>query len=276
MYAFNPDTVTAEIERIEASKGHLEVVSAMISDLVQGMSGRKFRTLMSRLVTAMPSDLVYVEMGIYQAMTPLVVAHSNPDKTVIGIDDFSQFDKGGENLRLIRAAQKRLGVSNLQIRQMDFEEAFRQLRSEMAGKVGVLFFDASHDYRSLFLALQYAAKLVARGGIVVVDDCNYPHVRQATADMQAVSPEFKLIFEAYTGKHPGQQNVEEKAASVAGWWNGVHIIVHDPDGRYGDALQPPLPADLRRKFMQQHGFAGCGAIGAPTRLSLPGRELVNW
>lgn len=275
MYAFDPEKVTAEIERIEFSRGHLEVVSETIADLVEGMSGRKFRTLMSRLVTLMPPDLCYLEMGVYQALTPLVVAFSNPDKKIIGVDNFSQFDDNRLNLAKIEAAKERLGVSNLRILKMDFEDAFRDLRSELAGKIGIFFFDAALDYRSLFMALQFATKFVARGGIIVVDDCNYPHVRQATADMQAVDPEFKLIFEAYTGQHLSQQTGEEKAASRAGWWNGAHIIVHDPDNRYGRALQPPLPAGIRKKFMQQHGFAGCGSAGAPTRLSLPGRE-INW
>lgn len=265
--AFDPQAVISLISRVESGEEPLEQTSPSLSGKVSGMSGRKFRTLMARLVGMMPAELCYLELGIFQGVTPLVVSKENPGKKVIGVDDFSQFDKNGENLGRINAAKEFLGASNLEIHAEDFEAYLKKMRGELARKVGIYYFDASHDYRSQMLALQYATRYVARGGIVVVDDCNYPHVRQATADMVDVFPEFKLVFEAYTGTHPKDMTPEENKQCRKTWWNGVHIIMHDPENRVA-GIRPPLPDDLRGKFVKQHGFAGCKSDDAPTRIAL--------
>lgn len=275
------------IEKVEKNDISEETTSSKIEGVVTGLSGKKFRNLMKHLVGLMPQEYYYLEIGIYQGMTTLIVANENKDKKIIGVDDFSQFDKDGENIKKIREAESLLALKNIEIISEDFEKFLIENKSKFGKKIGIYYFDASHDYRSQFLALNQATNYLAEGGIIIVDDCNYPHVRQATKDFTSVHGDYKLIFESYTGQHPFKdfyatfskkwtsewmaKKVKSKLNKpnqnkfnknkhfnecIKTWWNGVNILMHDPENKI-KGINPPLPNDLINGFLNQHGFAGC-------------------
>ena len=94
-------------------------------------------------------------------------------------------------------------------------------------KVEVLFIDGPHDYRSQFMCLEPAIPHLHDQAVVVIDDCNYRHVRQANRDFLVTYPDYALAFEAYTARHPSNMSPAENADARAGWWNGVNIIARD-------------------------------------------------
>lgn len=278
------------VKRVEENPLLFEDTSKEFEDKLSGMSGLKFRILISEIAAQMPKGLVYLEVGIFQGLTPLTVARRNPDTRVVGVDDFSQFDRDGSNLARIHSAIEALDISNFKFFNDDFEHFFSSDPADLQGKIGIYFFDASHDYRSQILALMHAPSWLATGGIIVVDDCNYPHVRQATVDFLRTHPDYKLLCEFYTGKHPNywsqsrpsrldrfvrrifpnwryqEPDHEHMRFCKETWWNGVNIIIHDPL----DTLMPifpDVPNGLREKFVSQHGFAGCSAEGTISRLA---------
>jgi len=112
------------------------------------------------------------------------------------------------------------------------------------------FVDGSHDYPSQVLCLLLARPILAANGAIVIDDCNYPRVRQASADFLTVEPTFKLLFEAYTRCHPENMDAPHVALARNGWWNGVNTLVRDPE----DRLPPVLPTlhPSRELFYQDH------------------------
>lgn len=280
------------VGRVENNPSEFEDNSTELIGKLEGMSGRKFRLLLSEFASCMPEGLAYLELGIYQGLTPLTVARRNPLMRVIGVDDFSQFDVGGENRLRIDTAVEALDIDNFEFFDEDFERFLISDPAGIKGKVGIYFFDASHDYRSQILALMHAPSWLAEGGIIVVDDCNYPHVRQATVDFLHTNPEYKLLCEFYTGEHPYYRSSSPRKQKKAGrlrqlsstirrfakpdqkheqeqdhehtrfcqetWWNGVNIIVHDPLDTLVPIF-PNLPETLRSKFLKQHGFAGRSA-----------------
>jgi hypothetical protein len=77
--------------------------------------------------------------------------------------------------------------------------------------------------------------------VIVVDDANYPDVRQSTRDFLISHPDFKMIFEAYSPDHPANLDVATLAQFEAGFLNGVNVLVRDPDGLLPEML-PPVPA----------------------------------
>ena len=280
---------TLEAHNQPSEKENLEDVSDGPGSLLTGMSGRRFRTLVSELVSHMDNRCVYMEIGIYQALTCFVAGFLNPDKTIVGVDDYSQFDFGGQNFNLIKSAIHDNKLSNIQIYNKGFEEFLSSDTDNYKEKVGIFFFDAAHDYRSQFLALFFARDFLANGGVIIVDDTNYPHIRQATADFLKIEPEFKLLFEAYTGKHPTLglgpasrwdrflRRFRYKSAHVRateeherlcreGWWNGVNLLIHDPQNQV-DSLVPNTPANLTELFRMQHGFAGCDSRDCKNQLA---------
>ena len=85
---------------------------------------------------------------------------------------------------------------------------------------------------------------------IIVDDSNYKHVRQANRDFLAIHPEFKLLFEAYSPRHPEQMSEAERIQAYKGWWNGVNVLCRDPNGILSREY-PPTDRD-RYQFELDH------------------------
>lgn len=185
------------------------------------------------------SASTYVEIGIYQGLTLLANAFANPLAKCIGIDNFSLFNEGLENKSIVKKRMDSLGVHNAQVIDMDFEDGLRELPAlNKDMKVNVFFVDGAHDYRSQLVPLLRIKPLMAANGVIIIDDANYPHVRQATIDFLESEPEYALLCEAYTEAHPANLSGKAKEEALAGWWNGVNVLVHDPDHVLKRSLPP--------------------------------------
>jgi hypothetical protein len=197
--------------------------------VLTGFSGEKLMAwLHSATALLCGPQSVYLEIGVFQGLTLISTAARNPDIACFGIDNFSLFNEGRENLKTVEDRMKRLGVGNATVINLDFEEALHDLGSYLGGrKVGVFFVDGAHDYRSQLVSLLKGKTFLAEDCVIVIDDSNYAHVRQANADFLRSQPEFALLFEAYTPGHMANLQGTEKEAAAAGWWNGVNVMVRD-------------------------------------------------
>ena len=228
------------------------VAARSYSEVLSGYSGEKIIALL-QAVTAMrdPATECYLEVGVFQGMTLLSNAASNPSIECFGIDNFSQFDPGGHNLALVQDRQKRLGANNATLIVDDLECALMEGSANLKGKrAGVYFVDGPHDYRSQILCLLLARHYLSERCVIVIDDCNYAHVRQANADFLSASPEFRLLFEAYTPSHPENMDAADLASARRGWWNGINVLLHDPDHRLPRVSCSVSPS--RDLFLQDH------------------------
>lgn len=241
-------------------------------DVLSGFSGERLVGALQRFTRLLPRDgqTVYCEVGVFQGMTLLSTAHANPQIPCFGIDNFSQFDTEGRNHALVRERADRLGVTNARIVDADFEDALRRAEQWLNGRaIGVYFVDGPHDYRSQIVCLLQAKRLLAEGAVIVVDDSNYEHVRRANADFLASHDDFALLFEAYTPCHPANMDEAAREVAVRGWWNGVNILVHDPDRTLPRALPPVGSTGL---YFQSHDvFRAEFASIAPDALRFCGR-----
>lgn len=217
-----------------------------------GFSGEQLVTALCLLAGRLSvADACYLEIGVFQGLTLLSVAAANPELPCFGIDDFSQFDRGGRNRGIVESRRAALGLSNAAVIDLDYEKALDGLPAHVGGrKVGVLFVDGPHDYRSQLLSIVLALPHLAPDAVIVVDDCNYAHVRQANRDFLVAFPEFRLLFEAYTPRHPMNMTPDEEARARRGWWNGVNVLVRDPERRL--ARHEPLTGDDRAVFVNDH------------------------
>ena len=133
----------------------------------------------------------------------------------------------------------------------DYEDALENLEKYIAGKkVAVLFVDGPHDYRSQLMSIALCLPYLHQDALIVVDDCNYQHVRQANRDFLKTHDEFALVFEAYTSRHPANMDKSERKDAENGWWNGVNVISRDAD-RLLERIFPPTQRD-RTLFEQEH------------------------
>jgi len=263
------------------------LVDNSFGDVLTGFSGKKFIGALQGLVRACATEeTCYLEVGVFQGLTLLATASANPGIQCFGIDNFAFFDPRSENLGLVEKRREALKANNAHIINMGFEDAFLDLFSHTGGKkVSVYLVDGPHDYRSQLMCILLAKKYLADGAVIVIDDSNYPHVRQANADFLRSNPEFKLLFEGYTHCHPKNMTDSQQTEARDGWWNGINILVHDP-GNELESAYPPAPEDSVM-FNQDHTIhserlaplapeiiALAGALGRPGRLVSQTRRLI--
>ena len=227
------------------------------SDVLAGFSGEKVIGALQRLAAlyAVKPDCCYLEVGVFQGLTLLSVAHANRGLPCFGVDNFAFLDPDGRNQALVHERKARLGVDNASLINSDYEDALEELSTHLGQhRLGVYFVDGPHDYRSQLVCLLLAVPHMSEHGVIVVDDANYLHVRQANRDFLVSHPEYRLLFEAYTPVHPGNLDGGPLEAARRGWWNGVNIIVRDP-GRRLPAAFPPTVRN-RELFENEHVLMG--------------------
>lgn len=258
-------------------------------DVLKGYSGTKLIALLQALSKSLLSnaDVCYLEVGVFQGLTLLSVAnHLNADRSdellCFGVDNFSQFDVERKNYDLVTRTAAGLGLTNVRLINRDYEDAFVHLREHIENrKLGVYFVDGPHDYRSQLMCLLLAVPYMASQSVILVDDCNYPHVRLATRDFLVTHPEFKLAFEAYTPGHPMNAQEAVQIEYRNGWWNGVHVLVRDVDDLLASIM--PEVGDARQVCENEHILqsdqysralvAGLPVLRATRTMGLMGRMI---
>lgn len=261
--------VQAAVRALERIESGTEVGTSASG--VQGYSGAKLIAALGRLTEIFCGvGAAYLELGVFRGLTLLSNAYANPGVPCYGIDNFSLFDEDGKNLSIVRGHIKRLKIKNATVIDRDFDDALDSLAKYIGKrKIGVFLVDGPHDYRSQIVPLLKIVSFLADECVIVVDDANYPHVRQATNDFLKTHPDFALLMEAYTPKHIANMNAKEKEAAIAGWWDGVNVMVRDP----GKTIPRAFAKEDQRQIYPvahevfRHEFAEI----APELLKLAGR-----
>jgi len=240
------------IELLECIRKADENPSEINNSVLSGFSGAKIISLLKNLAEIIVNnENTYLEVGVFRGLTLLSVAGSVPAHNVYGIDNFAFFDKEGRNLGIINERMELLNLRNARIINEDFENALENLNKFIPGKkAGLYFIDGPHDYRSQMMALLLIKPWLSKDAVIVIDDCNYRHVRQANRDFLMTDPDYKLIFQAYTKAHPGNLTEDERKQAESGWWNGINVIVRDPDNSF-EPFYPPVDKD-KSLFTNDH------------------------
>jgi len=223
-------------------------------DILTGFSGEQMIGFLQRISKAtLDESSCYLEVGIYQGLTLLSVAKEISPLQAYGIDNFAYFDREGRNFGIVKERIKKLNLTNVNIINKDYEDALENIDSELNGKkVGIYFIDGPHDYRSQLMCLQLIKPHLTDNAIIIVDDSNYRHVRQANRDFLKTHPEFKLTFQSYTDVHPLNLPPEKRIENEKGWWDGVNIIVKDPNNEL-ETMYPPTFRE-RTLYENEHGI----------------------
>jgi len=209
-------------------------------EVLTGFSGHRMVSLLQNVSKArLDENTCYVEVGVFQGLTLLSVAKELDKAQVYGIDNFAFFDKAGKNLSIVNDRTKKLNLNNVNIVNEDYEDALENLKNHIGDKkVGVYFVDGPHDYRSQLMCLELMKPFLADNAIIIIDDSNYRHVRQANRDFLFNNKEFKLMFQSYTKCHPLNLNEEERKSAEKGFWNGVNVIVKDKENQLKESYPP--------------------------------------
>lgn len=246
---------------------------------LEGLSGDRLIGALQRFAMLGGRDRCYVEVGVYRGLTLVSVAKAASGTPVFGIDNFTQFDPDKTNRNFVMARLAESSLRQVELIDNDFEIALPRLGEQLNGRrVGTYFVDGPHDYRSQLMCLELMRPFLAEFAVVVVDDSNYLHVRQANRDFLTIHPDYKLLFEAYTPCHPENMDGDAQAEARRGWWNGVNVLVHDPNDVLEAALPPVDPE--RAFFLNDHivhasRLAGCADLAVDMAAKLASFRLVS-
>ena len=181
-------------------------------------SGKKILDIIVQSTKIFCKKNAYLEIGVFRGNTLINNAINNKSSTCIGVDNFSLFNKSKKNEQIVRNSINKHKLKNVILINSDFEKAIKKIKK----KIGVLFIDGPHDYRSHIIALLKYKTLLAEKCLIIVDDANYFHVRKANQDFIDSNKEFSIIFEKYTNSHIA--NSKNKQNLIDGYWNGINII----------------------------------------------------
>ena len=209
-------------------------------EILSGYSGHKMVTLLQNVAKErLDENTCYVEVGVFQGLTLLSVAKELDKAKVYGIDNFAFFDKAGKNLSIVNDRTKKLNLNNVNIVNEDYEDALENLDKHIGNKkVGVYFIDGPHDYRSQLMCLELMKPYLSDNAIIIIDDSNYRHVRQANRDFLMNNKGFKLMFQSYTKCHPLNLSETERKEVEKDFWDGVNVIVKDTDNQLKENYPP--------------------------------------
>jgi hypothetical protein len=191
---------------------------------VPRMSTFTVSALINRIVASMPHDRAFVNVGVWNGFTFLSGLTANPDRTCVGIDDFSQFGGPREAFldRFERARSDRHSFHEL-----DYREYFSTLHRD---PIRLYLYDGEHSYENQLQGLESAERFLEAGSIVLVDDTNWEEPRQATLDfVRKGRLEYELLFDVRTASnaHPTL-------------WNGLMAIRATGQRSRGAALLDPV------------------------------------
>lgn len=176
------------------------------------MSSLAIGALIAEAVHRMAKEEIFVNIGVWQGYTLLCGMVTNPTKTCIGVDNFSEF--GGPR----RAFMDRFltyRTDSHHFYEIDYEKYFTQIHQ---GPIGVYIYDGSHRYADQLRGLQVAEPHFSETCIVMVDDTNWREPRDATLDFIAASHySYKVLLDVKTRNncHPT-------------FWNGIIIFQRIP------------------------------------------------
>lgn len=246
------EIVLDKIKKIIETTNNIDIEAPDLK-ISEGFSGLKMLHVLKEFPKLFKKEdnVCYLEIGVFKGLTLLSVANANTEIPCYGIDNFSFFNKDGSNLQTVLNRQKELGLKNLHVIDMDYEDALENLAPKINNlKIGVFFIDGPHDYRSQLMCLALAKPFLHENALIIIDDSNYQHVRQANRDFLILQPDYKLIFEAYTKEHPLTMNKEDELIARNGWWNGINIIIKDSQNLI-KPMYPPTKRD-RLFFINDH------------------------
>ncbi|MDA5108933.1 class I SAM-dependent methyltransferase [Brevibacillus thermoruber] len=174
------------------------------------MSTFAIGAILNRFVSQLAPGHTYVNVGVWNGFTFLAGLVNHPDKTCIGIDNFSGF--GGPRDRFQYFFQRHKS-ENHSFHEMDYVEYFKRVHKE---PIGCYLFDGPHDYHNQLQAMQIAEPYFANGCVILVDDTNWADPRRATLDFIASRPgRYRILLDAPTAGngHPT-------------YWNGLIVFQH--------------------------------------------------
>ena len=167
--------------------------------------------LLNFAVSCMESNEVYCEIGCFEGTNLIAALHNHPEKMAYAVESFSEFDLGGESYEKLLKNLSDFGLEEqVFFCEQDLQEFLFELRNlETEDKIGVYFYDGTHDYRSHLMALMLAKPLLADEALIIIKNSSWEALQQATWDFLATHPQCQMLLDfSNAGDYPIWQGLQ--------------------------------------------------------------------
>lgn len=176
---------------------------------MEGMSGIKYRHFISALMRGLFLPYPkYLEIGSWKGSTAIAACYGRGDSPIC-IDNWSEY---GGTFDAFHANMTKWGQAYRL-----FNNDFREVDYAALPACDVFFYDGSHTYQDQHDAIVLAQPALADDHVLIVDDWNWPEVRNGTMDaLRDIGAEIVASIEIRTPRNPA---IGEKTD----WHNGYLI-----------------------------------------------------
>ncbi|MGH6835705.1 MAG: class I SAM-dependent methyltransferase [Methylocella sp.] len=184
---------------------------------MRGMSGQKYRMLINNLVASIALPR-YLEIGSWLGSTACSAISGNA-LGIVCIDNWSEFegpkDEFRRNIASVIHAGAEFRLIESDFRAVDF--------TALGSPFNLYMFDGPHAYADQYEGICIAAPALAQSYVQVVDDWNWPEVREATWDaVRDTQIDVLFKIEVRTTQDGTQPVLRHQYSD---WHNGYFIAV---------------------------------------------------
>lgn len=175
---------------------------------IQRMSTFAIAAIINEAVSRMRDEESFVNVGVWHGFTLLAGMSQNPQKTCVGIDNFSKF--GGPKDEFLERFQQRKSANHF-FYEMDYRAYFAEIHE---GAIGCYLYDGDHSYENQLEGLRLAEPTFSKDCVIVIDDINRSAPRQATLDfIKSSDCSYEILLDQQTciPDHPT-------------FWNGIMVL----------------------------------------------------
>jgi len=185
---------------------------------MEGLSGKKTRHLYNNVCSM--NDTRYLEVGTWKGSSVCSAFYKN-NIDVVCIDNWSEL--GGPKSEFIQNVLKYKG----NLRQDKFkyieDDCFKVDISKL-NKFNVYLYDGNHTEESHYMALTYYIKVLDDVFIYIVDDWNWPFVRDGTRN--AIKDlNLTIVYEKEIRTTMDDTCPPDDLPEKINWWNGVYVAI---------------------------------------------------
>lgn len=207
-YAELPDLISSQFDLFNTvlPEHNLSKFSTLFQ--IQRMSTVAIASLINNVVKNLSTDHAYVNIGVWHGFSLLAAMIDNPNKLIIGVDNFSEY--GGPRQEFLKQFRKHKSNRH-HFNDIDYREYFRSQHND---QIGFYFYDGSHTYENQFESLLIAEPFFSYDCIVMVDDTNWDDPRRAVEKFLSERPgQYQKLFDVKTtcNGHPT-------------FWNGLMVF----------------------------------------------------
>ena len=165
---------------------------------IEFLTGTNVMQILNLAVKCLDENEVYCEIGVGRGASFIGALSDNSEIYGYAIDDFSDLPQEEDNLAILADNLAKFGLEDqVMFVEEDFNDFFTGLKTiGIEEKIGVYYYDAKDDYRSVFMSLLLVKSFLADRALMVIHNSESHEIQQAIEDFIACEDRAKVLFDS--------------------------------------------------------------------------------